>query len=353
MNWIQTYPGETSAHNNLSRHFRVLGRYEMAIAEAKESLRIRPRSYVPVANLMWAYIAVNQRDQAKSVFHEAPSRGVDVLPLRSLRYLVALLEGDKAAVREQVAWAVGKPGAWQEFLVSQSDVDAYRGRFRRARYLAHRVFESSVNDEGVNSWKGLVALSEAEVGNLGRAREAGEALESMPDRDVRVAAAMVMARTGDIPRAQKLANLLEQQFPLDTMMQNYLLPTIRAAVELQRKNPTRAIEVLNIATPYELGTSPSSLGNLYPAYVRGQAYLDAGIPQQAEAEFQKILDHPGIVLDDVTGALAHLQLARAQAMMGDKAAARKAYQDFLTLWKDADPDIPIYKQAKLEYTKLH
>ncbi len=351
--WIQTYPGETAAHNNLSRNFRVLGQYEMAIVEAKESLRIRPKSYVPVDNLMWAYVAINRQDQAKSAFDEALSRGVDVLDLRSMRYLIAFLEGDEAAMREQVAWASGQPGTGQEFLFLQSDEAAYHGRFRHARELANHAIKMSVDGEHLDGWKGFIALGEAEVGNFGRAREVGEALESMPERDVRLEAAMVLARSGEISEAQKLVDDLQQQFPRDTMMQNYMLPTIRAAIEVQKENPTGAIKMLQAAVPYELGTSPSWLGNLYPAYVRGQAYLDAGMSQQAEAEFQKILDHPGIVLDDVTGALAHLQLGRAQAMMGDDVAARKSYKDFLTLWKDADPDIPVYKQAKLEYAKLH
>ena len=350
--WTQTYPDDTAAHNTLSRHYRVVGRYNMAISEANESLRIRPKSYVPVNNLMFAYMAINRPDQAKSIFDDALSHGVDVLDLRSVRYLIAFLEGDEAAMQEQLVWMNGRPGARQDSLFLQSDEAAYHGRFRRARDLARRVLESSVNDEGAESWGGSAALREAEVGNFGRAREAGVALESMPGRRVRLAAAMVLARTGEIDQAQKLVEHLQQQFPLDTMMQNYLLPTIEAAIELQKKNPTKAIELLQITFPYELGTTQSSLGNLSPAYVRGQAYLDAGMFRQAETEFQKMLDHPGIVLDDVTGALAHLQLGRAQVMMGDTAAARKSYQDFLTLWKGADPDIPIYKQAKLEYARL-
>ena len=169
-------------------------------------------------------------------------------------------------------------------------------------------------------------------------------------------AALTLARAGDPAQAEKLVNKLNQEFPLDTMMQNFLLPTIRASIELDKNHPQRAIEILQAATPYELGSASFgalSLGNLYPAYVRGEAYLKAGQGQQAAAEFQKLIDHRGIVANFVTGALAHLQLGRAQAMSGDKEAARKSYQDFFTLWKDADPDIPILVQAKAEYAKLN
>ena len=160
-----------------------------------------------------------------------------------------------------------------------------------------------------------------------------------------------MARNGDVVQAQRLTGELNQSFPLDTMMQSYSLPTIRAAIELEKNNPRRAIDLLQASIPYELGQS-NPICRLYPVYVRGQAYLKEGHGQQAAEEFQKMLDHPGPIGNSVLGSLAHLQLGRAEVMMGDKAAARKSYQDFLTLWRDADPDIPIYKEAKAEYAKL-
>ena len=161
-----------------------------------------------------------------------------------------------------------------------------------------------------------------------------------------------MPGAGAVDQAEKLVEPIAQEAPLDTLVQKYELPTIRAAIELDKNQPARAIELLQSALPYEFAVPPDTFPTLYPAYMRGLAYLKLGKGREAAAEFQKMVDHPGIVLDFITAPLSHLQLARAQAMMGDKAAARKSYQDFLTLWKDADPDIPIYKQAKAEYAKL-
>ena len=166
---------------------------------------------------------------------------------------------------------------------------------------------------------------------------------------------MVLARAGDAAHAHKMADKLSQESPLDTRMQNYSLPTIRAAIEIGKNNGVQAVQILEVAGPYELG-SPSagitSLANLYPVYLRGEAYLRAGQGQEAAAQFQKIIDHPGIVSNFLTGALARLQLGRAQAMLGERETARKSYQDFFALWKEADPDIPILHAAKAEYAKL-
>ena len=257
-------------------------------------------------------------------------------------------------MREQLAWAIGKPEAEQLLSDAQMKTEAYYGRLVQARKVLQRSVESSrlaVNHEQVADSQAAEALLEAEIGNPGRARKvAGEALQLALERAGRANVALALARTGELSQAQKLVEELNREFPLDTMTQYSLLPTIRAAIELQKKNPAKAIELLQAVAPYELGNS--DLATLYPAYVRGQAYLDSGKPVEAVTEFQKILDHPGMVRIAVIGALAHLQLGRAQTMMGDKAAARKAYQDFLSLWKEADPDIPIYKQAEAEYSKL-
>jgi tetratricopeptide (TPR) repeat protein len=199
-------------------------------------------------------------------------------------------------------------------------------------------------------------LREAEIGNAARARQNAEkALALSTGLDVEVNAALALASAGDAAPARKLVDKLNREFPLDTMIQNYCIPSIRAAIELEKNNPLKAIELLNATMQYDLGGTSKSVafyGYLYPVYIRGLAYLKAGQGQQAAAEFQKVLDHRGIVGNFVIGALAHPQLGRAQAMMGDKEAARKSYQDFLALWKDADPDIPILHAAKAEYAKL-
>jgi hypothetical protein len=176
-------------------------------------------------------------------------------------------------------------------------------------------------------------------------------LALFPGRDVKVAAALTLARIGDAARAKAVADELEKSYPTNTLLKLYWLPTIRAAIELNRGNSSRAIVDLEVAAPYELGIAGMSISSVYPAYLRGQAHLLAHNGAAAAAEFQKLLDHKGIVLNFVTGALVHLQIARAHAMAGDTANAKAAYQNFLTLWKDADPDIPILIEAKAEYAK--
>ena len=262
-------------------------------------------------------------------------------------------------MQEQLAWAMGKPDAEDWLLSAQSDTEAYHGRLAKARQLSQEAVQSARHAEAPEraaEWRANEALREAELGNAARARQMSmEALALSAGLDVQVKAALALARAGDATHAHKLANKLNQDSPLDTRMQDFSLPTIRAAIEIGKNNGIQGVQILEVATPYELGGSSAGvplLGNLYPVYVRGLAYLEAGQGQQAAAEFQKVLDHRGIVGNFILGVLAHLQLGRAQAMMGDKEAARKSYQDFLTLWKDADPDIPILHAAKAEYAKL-
>jgi tetratricopeptide (TPR) repeat protein len=229
----------------------------------------------------------------------------------------------------------------------------------KARQLSRQATTSPGQAAFPEATGGLIAneaLREAELGNAARARALTEkALSLTQGRNTEVLAALTLARVGDSPAAEKMADRLNQEAPLDTMIQGYWLPAIRATIALNRKNPEQALSTLRDAFKYELGSPIEFInhnGPMYPAYVRGQAYLAGGHAPQAIDEFQKMINHPGIMLNSILAPLAHLQLARAQVMMGDKAAARKSYQDFLTLWKDADPDIPIYKQAKAEYTKL-
>ncbi len=202
-------------------------------------------------------------------------------------------------------------------------------------------------------WQSNAALREGEFGNAGAARQdADAALELAPGRDVEILVAMALARVGEAQRAGAIADKLNKEFPSNTALQSYWLPTIRAAIELNRNNPAKAIEFLQSAAAYEMGGAVP-IGNLYPPYVRGQAFLEAREGSQAAVEFQKLLDHRGIVQNLPIGALAHLSLARAYALQGQTAKARSAYQDFFGVWKDADPDISILQQAKSEYAKLH
>ena len=354
--WANTYPADALAHGDLSADLMSMGQYEKAAAEARESVRLRPTG-VGYVNLMTSYLRMNRLDEAKASFDEARANNLNDPNLFDLRYVLAFLQGDKPGMQEQVAWAAGKPGAEDKLLSAQSDTEAYYGRFGKARKLSQQAVDSAKRVGALQTaggWKLEGALREAEVGNSAPARQqAADGLALSTQRNVESSAALALARAGDTAQAENLCEKLNRDYPLDTWTQNYLLPTIRAAIELQRNDPQKAINILKAALPYEMGDLEfQSFGALYPAYVRGEAYLKAGQGQQAAAEFQKLIDHPGIVSNFITGALSHLQLGRAQAMMGDNQAARKSYQDFFALWNDADPAIPILQAAKAEYAKL-
>jgi eukaryotic-like serine/threonine-protein kinase len=271
---------------------------------------------------------------------------------------VAFVQGNSAAMEEQLAWATGKTGSEDILLSAQSDTEAYFGRLAKARDLSQRAVEAAKRADAKETaaiWEVNAALREAALGNAAQARrDAAIALGLAPGPEVRLMVALTLAQVGAAEQARTLSDRLNQESPLDTMIQGYWLPTISAVLELNRDNAQRAIQMLQPTLAYELGEpSPfTSLGGMYPVYVRGQAYLKARQGQQAAAEFQKFLDHRGVTVNFPLGALAHLGLARAYALSGDTSKARTAYQDFFALWKDADPDIPILKQAKAEYAKL-
>jgi ATP/maltotriose-dependent transcriptional regulator MalT len=275
---------------------------------------------------------------------------------RAQMYLLDFLQGDAAQMAEQLAWAAGKPGDEDVLLSMQSDTEAYYGRMTKARDFSRRATDSAVRADAKETaafWQINAALREAELGNAALARQGvAAALKISQGRDVKIMSALALARTGDVARAGALAEELEKSNPTNTLLKAYWLPTIHAAGEIAKRNSSQAITDLEPAVSYELGVAFTSINYLYPAYVRGQAYLLAHNSSAAAAEFQKLLDHRGMVTNFVTGALAHLQIGRAYAMAGDMAKAKAAYQDFFTLWKDADSDIPILKQAKAEYAKL-
>ena len=347
-------PRDTKPHQNLSVVYEEIGQYDKAVEEAQETMRLAPDNVGPYAILEYSYNALNQPEKAKAAFDQARVHKLDDPSLRQYRYYAAFLLQDDATMTEQVTWAMGKARAEDLLLSTHSDTEAYRGQFTKARELSQRATESAKHADSPETgalWKVYEALREAEIGDVTRSQRASaDAMALMPARDVRVLTALSLARSGKVTQAQTMLDKLDHEFPLDTLMQDYSLPTVRAAIELERNNPDKAVEALKATAPYELGGR--SITYLYPPYLRGVAYLKASNAQRAAAEFRKVLDHPGIVLNFVTGALAHLQLGRAEAMMGDTAAARKSYQDFFALWKDADPDIPILKQAKSEYAKL-
>jgi predicted Zn-dependent protease len=260
-------------------------------------------------------------------------------------------------MKQEMAWGAGKPGAEDPLLSAQSDTEAYYGRLPKAQDFSRRAVDSALRADSKETaalWQANAALREAEFGNATAAKQGvTSALALAPGRDVKVLAALTSARIGETARAKTMIEDLERNNPSNTVLKLYWLPTLKAAIELNGGNSAQALVLLEAAAPYELGEPPPlQLGTLYPTYLRGQAYLMAHNGSAAAAEFQKFLDHRGIALNFPLGALAHLGLARTYTVSGDTAKAKAAYQDFLALWKDADPDIPILKEAKAEYAKL-
>ena len=291
------------------------------------------------------------------MIEQAQERKLDGDLLHWTIYQLAFLKGDAAEMERQVAWAAGKPGDEDLLLSFQSDTEAYYGRLVKARDFSRRAVDSAVRDDSKETaalWQVNAALREAEFGNPAAAKQdVAAALALAPGRDVKLFAALALARIGETARAKAIVEELEKNYGSDTILKVYWLPTIKAAMELNANNSAQAVVFLEAAAPYELGEPPQlQLGTMYPVYIRGQAQLVAHNGAAAATEFQKFLDHRGITLNFPLGALAHLGLARAYALQGDTAKARAAYQDFFALWKDADPDIPILIAAKAEYAKL-
>jgi tetratricopeptide (TPR) repeat protein/predicted Ser/Thr protein kinase len=355
--WIRDYPRDYVAATNLGVNYFTLGQFERAAAITRQALDLEPGSILGYNNLGVAYFSMNRLDEAKSAFDEALARNLDGPYLRQSIYYLNFLRQDTASMQQQVTWAMGKPGAEDILLSSESDTQAYRGRLQKARELSLQAENSALRNDSKETaafWQGNAALREAEFGEITEARQrAQQALALAPGRDVWVEAGLALARAGDIAEAEQQADHLNREFPLDTLVQNYWLPAIRASIELDRKNTEKAITFLQPALPYELADPPPfAAGTMYPAYLRGQAYLSAGKGAEAATEFQKIIDHPGVIVNFPLGALAHLGLARARALSGDVGGARTAYQDFFAVWKDADPEIPVLKRARSEYDKL-
>jgi tetratricopeptide (TPR) repeat protein len=348
----QNYPRDYVPYANLGDIYGTLGNWEKELEEAREATRLEPNNELNYLNLGDGYANLNRLDEAEAVYKQAEERKLGIESLLSARYGLAFLEGDTAQMVQLLSAAMGKPGTEDVLLASQADTEAWHGKLKKARALTRRAMDSAQHNdakEAAAMYQAAAALREVESGNRKQAlAEADAAVKLAPNRDVQAIAALALARTGDTVGAEKLAAELDRTFPLDTLVQRYRLPTIRAALALQRKDPTRAIKLLEGARAVELGDQ----GELLPVYLRGEAYLMLHDGSAARAEFQKFVDHYGLVVNFPLGALARLGLARAYALQGDAVKARAKYQDFLALWKDADPDIPILKEAKAEYAKL-
>jgi eukaryotic-like serine/threonine-protein kinase len=357
--WAEDYPHDNAPRGNLGQIYGFLGQYDKGVTELLEDLRLNPDTVAGYNNLMSHYTALNRLEEAKAAYQRAKARNLDAPFLHWNLYGIAFLQKDVPEMQRQATWAAGKPQGENMLLSAQSDTEAYAGHLGRARELTQQAMQSAAqNDqqESVGQWQMNAALREAEFGNETRARhQIEEVLAKSPNRDMQILGALALARTGDSVRAEQMADDLAKRFPKDTVVNRYWLPTIRGAIENNRKNPAKAIEVLNISVPYELGNpSPQAeIGAyLYPAYIRGQSYLMLQDGEKAAGEFQKFLTHPGIIVNCPLGALARLQLGRAYTVSRDTVKARAAYDDFFAMWKDADPDVPVLKQAKAEYAKL-
>jgi tetratricopeptide (TPR) repeat protein len=355
--WTQTYPRDTTPFINLGNDYAILGQYEKALEVTRHALELNPASGISYGNLAQFYLCLDRPDEAAAIFRQAKARKVDSTTLHFNAYQLAFVQRDAAGMAREANWAAGKSGIEDVLLYDQSDTMAYQGKLGQANDLTARAIasaEQAEEKETAGGYQAEAALREALVGDATPARQqAAAALKISDGRDTEAAAALALALAGDAAEAQKLAADLAKRFPEDTIAQFNYLPTIRAAIAIDQRAPAKAIADLQAASPYELGIAAQRiLLNLYPVYVRGLAYLAAHQGAKAATEFQKILNHPGIAVNEVIGPLAHLGLARARVLSGDKPGARKAYQDFLALWEHGDAGIPVLKQAKSEYTKL-
>jgi len=366
---IQNYPRDYRAYLDLGNAYASHGQYEKAREAYSQSLRLAPDSVVPYVGLANSLLSLQHFDEARQIIHEARARKLDNYILHNALYALEFLGADSPAMAEQQQWFAGKPEYETYGLALASDTEAYGGHLGKARELTKRAVDSAIradNKEEGAVFQANAALAQAAYGNPAEARQsAAEALKLAPtSQGVEVEAALAFAMAGDTARAESLAQDLGKHFPLDTQMQSLWLPAIQVQLALDKKNPALTLNTRQAASAIELGQISFiiNISCLYPVYVRGEASLAVGQGSAAAAEFQKIIDHSAIVWNCWTGALAHLGVARANALQArtsqgaDADLARThalaAYKDFLTLWKDADPDIPILKEAKAEYAKL-
>ena len=359
--WAQTYPRDAIPHTMLSGYInKVPGHYEAALAHAQKAIELEPDF-----GIAYYSSAVNSAYQgrfaeAENILQRAAGRGLEIDEFIMLDYDLAFLNSDQGAMERIIARAQQRSAAENWIFSREANVFAYHGQLTKARAKTESAIaqaRQAAQPERAALWEAGSAVREALLGNLPEARNLAEAgLHISNDREVEYGAAFAFVLSGETEKAERLANDLQKRFPEDTSVQISYLPVIRAELALNRKAPAKALEILEAAVPNELGVPRSSIhalfGALYPVYVRGEAYRMDGRGAEAATEFQKILDHNGIVVNDPIGAVARLQLGRAYAMAGDKLKASSAYQNFLALWSGADPGIPILKQAKAELATL-
>ena len=354
--WASTYPREPVPHSLLSGYpNKASGRYEQAIVEAKKAIELDPDFAIAYYNLAVNHVYLGRLPEAENVLRRAAGRGIEIDEFLMLQHDIAFLKGDRPGMERVVARARERSGGDTWISNKEAYAFAYAGQLQKARALSQRAVDQATQEgqpERAGLWEAGASLREAFFENESQAtQKATTALDHSNNREVQFGAALALAMSGDVGRPQALADDLEKRFPEDTVVRFGYLPVIRARIALNQGNPAKAIELLQTAGPYELG-SRQLFGALYPIYLRGEAHRTAHHGAEAAIEFQRILDHRGVVGSDPIGALAHLQLGRAFVLAGDKAKARAAYDDFFTLWKDADPGVPILKRAHAEYLAL-
>lgn len=356
--WAQTYPRDLVPPANLGVVYQSLGQYDKALEEFRVALRIAPEDALIYGNLVITYICLNRLQEAQTTAEEAQAKNLDSTDLHLYQYELGFLKHDASEPALQIKWAMGKPGPESLLLYFEANSEAYSGQLKKSRQLFHKARESAERAGEMDRAAGAeasAALSEALFGDLEEARKrATEASAQSIGKDVKFVAALALALAGDSSGAQRMAEDLAKHFPEDTIVQFNYLPTIRTELTLNGNDGAKAVETLDAAAPYEMGLAGGTTfsTNMYPVYVRGEAYLAAHQGSQAAAEFQTILAHTGVVLNEPIGALAHLGLARAYVLQGDTVNARASYKFFLTLWKDADPEVPILIAAKSENARL-
>jgi serine/threonine protein kinase/tetratricopeptide (TPR) repeat protein len=350
--WKRTYPRDSIPTNNLGVAYSSMGKFDQGLEEARETMRLDPNSAFSYGVLGGAHLGLNRLAEARAVRQKEIARNLGSTNSHRDLYMLDFLEGDTAGMQREAEWAKGKP---DEFFMLETvaEAAAFSGQLRKSREAYHQAIESAQRGKFEEGAAGIAArqgMTEAMFSNSLKAREAAQAAVVMNrSRFTLIFAGMAQSMAGDVRQATGTADELSKRFPTDAFVNSVWVPSIRGEIEINRGNPGKAIELLRAASPYEFGFFPRML----PTYVRGQAYLRARQGKEAAAEFQKVLDHRGSCQTSPQCALAHLQLARARALSGDATGARSAYQDFFAIWKDADPDISILKEAKAEYAKLN
>jgi len=354
---LKNYPPSASVLNDLGFSYVSLGRYEKATGVLREALRLDPDGATTYANLALTLLASDQIREASAILKRADDQKLQTDYLLETRYLKGFFEGNSKEMEETLSQAANVPGARPILLSAQARTEAYFGRFEKSRQasrLAAKMMEQEADKESAAVCLAELAIREAEVGiDMQARRDAKDALEQVHSQTVVTLVALVMAQTGDLKRAQMFVKELNENYPSDTLIQKYWLPTIRARMQLRQGSWSNALETLSVAAPFDFAAPPAlSVSTLYPAYVRGEIYLSEGDGSRAVVEFSKLTDHRGMVLNFPLGTLAHLGRARAYALMGDWARAHDSYREFFRLWKGADADLSLLRKARAEFAKL-